>query len=197
MHARPFSGKMEAAGRHYYGGLLESGIDERGWSGTPDAAVGRAWRRPGALCPTVVRRARGRGPRGPAAVDAQAEVPDNVVGWAYRVVRNGAISASRAARRRERRHAAAAQQETPWFEPSPGERLDAETATAALRQLPIEQRETIVARLWGGLTFQEIADLTGSSTSTVHRCYQAGLTALRERLSVPCPKKQEKQRLDA
>jgi RNA polymerase sigma-70 factor (ECF subfamily) len=116
-------------------------------------------------------------------------VPRNVVGWLYRVVRNGAISASRSAARRKRHEAAAACGAESWFKPSPGERLDATSATRALEQLPIEQRETIVARLWGGLSLEETARLTGTSTSTAHRRYQAGLAALRERLDVPCGKK--------
>lgn len=125
----------------------------------------------------------------------QAVVPENVVGWIYRVVRNGALSASRSARRRGRREAAAAHRGEPWFAPSPGGRLEATAATAALKQLTIEQREAIVARLWGGLTLEQIAELTGSSTSTVHRRYQSGLAALRERLGVACPKKEKKSTL--
>jgi RNA polymerase sigma factor (sigma-70 family) len=112
--------------------------------------------------------------------------PDNVVGWLYRVVRNGAISAARSATRRWRHEATAAAAGQPWFDPSPGDRLDAAAATAALAQLPLEQREVIVARLWGGLRFEEIAELTGGSKSTVHRHYEAGLAALRERLGVVC-----------
>ena len=54
------------------------------------------------------------------------------------------------------------------------------------KPLPADQREIIVARLWGGLSFEEIAQLAGESTSTVYRCYQRGLTALRERLGVSC-----------
>jgi RNA polymerase sigma factor (sigma-70 family) len=119
----------------------------------------------------------------------QTAVPENVVGWLYRVVRNGAISASRSAGRRSRRETAVAHRGEPWFEPPDAERLDAAMATAALKQLPIEQRETIVARLWGGLSLKQIAELTGSSTSTAHRWYEAGLSALRERLGVVCPEK--------
>jgi RNA polymerase sigma-70 factor (ECF subfamily) len=113
--------------------------------------------------------------------------PATLVPWLYRVVRNGAISAARAARRRTRHETAA--QKPAWFAPSEGTGLDAKAAAAALQTLPIEQRETIVAHLWGGLTFVQIAELTGSSSSTTHRWYDAGLSALRERLKVPCPNK--------
>ncbi len=66
--------------------------------------------------------------------------------------------------------------------------LDPETATAELQALPLEQREVIVAHLWGGLTFEQIAEVSGISSSTAHRHYRAGLTALRERLGVSCQK---------
>ena len=122
----------------------------------------------------------------------QERTPERIVAWLYRVVRNGAISAARAEQRRRHHETDAASRETPWFTMSDGDRLDAEAAQAALAQLPLEQRETIVARLWGGLTFDEIAELTGSSSSSAHRWYEAGLVALRQRLGVECPKKKSK-----
>jgi RNA polymerase sigma factor (sigma-70 family) len=120
---------------------------------------------------------------------AQRRPPDNLVPWLYRVVRNGAISAARAARRRQHHEAVAATRTPNWFTAADTAGLDTRAATAALQALPIEQRETIVAHLWGGLTFEQIAELTGSSSSTAHRWYLAGLSALRERLRVPCPDK--------
>jgi RNA polymerase sigma-70 factor (ECF subfamily) len=118
---------------------------------------------------------------------AQRRPPDQPVPGLFRVVRNGAVSAARAARRRQRHEAARAARTPAWFAASETNPLDAKAATAALQALPLEQRETIVAHLWGGLTFDQIAELTGSSSSTAHRWYVAGLTALRERLHVPCP----------
>jgi RNA polymerase sigma-70 factor (ECF subfamily) len=117
----------------------------------------------------------------------QRAAPASPIPWLYRVVRNGAISAARAARRRRHHEAVAATRTPNWFNASDAAGLDAQAATAALQALPIEQRETIVAHLWGGLTFEQIAELTGSSSSTAHRWYLAGLSALRERLRVPCP----------
>jgi RNA polymerase sigma factor (sigma-70 family) len=112
----------------------------------------------------------------------QAAVPENLTGWMYRAVRNLALNASRASRRRARREAEAACRGEPWFVPSEDDRLDAAAATEALSGLPLEQRETIVARLWGGLSFDEISQLTGCATSSVHRWYHQGLAVLRERL---------------
>ena len=119
----------------------------------------------------------------------EAVVPANPAAWLFRVVRNRAINAATAARRRRRHEAAAA---SSWFQASsPTARpdsLDPETAAAELSSLPIEQREVIVAHLWGGLTFEQIAEVLGTSSSTAHRLYGAGLSALRERLGVSCRK---------
>ena len=46
---------------------------------------------------------------------------------------------------------------------------------------PVWESPAIVAHLWGALTFEQIAELAGCSSSTAHRRYLAGLSALRER----------------
>lgn len=128
-------------------------------------------------------------------LSAQRRPPADPPAWLFRVVRNGAINAGTAARRRHR-HEAAAARPPAWFELGPaadrGESIDPETAARELRALPIEQREVIVARLWGGLTFDQIAGLSGGSSSTAHRLYQSGLSALRERLGVSCPSRKSR-----
>jgi RNA polymerase sigma factor (sigma-70 family) len=118
---------------------------------------------------------------------AQRRPPENVAAWLYHVVRNLALTAARAAKRRRHYESAAAANASSWFLPSDFAGLDAQAATTALAALPLEQRETIVAHLWGGLTFDQIGELCGVSTSTAHRRYLAALAALRERLRVPCP----------
>ncbi|MFC1596605.1 RNA polymerase sigma factor [Planctomycetota bacterium] len=119
---------------------------------------------------------------------AEPRAPRDVVAWLYRVVRTRAINASRSARRRKHHEAAAALPETAWFTPSPGDAIDAKAAAAALSGLPGDQREVVVAHLWGGLTFQQIGELTGTSGSTAHRRYLSALAALRQKLGMPCLK---------
>jgi RNA polymerase sigma-70 factor (ECF subfamily) len=119
--------------------------------------------------------------------------PDNPAAWLFRVVRNGAIKAGLAAQRRRKYEASAAAEAPPWFvaDPDQGARadtIDPDSAAEALRGLPLEQREIIVAHLWGGLTFEQVADVAGCSSSTAHRLYQSGLKTLRDRLGVTCPK---------
>jgi len=120
---------------------------------------------------------------------AQDLAPENVAGWLSRTVRNGAISAARSDQRRQRHEGIAATRRPAWFVTSDDSPLDGEAATAALEHLPVELRETVVAHLWGGLSFAQIGELSGVSSSTAHRRYLEALAALRERLRVPCPKR--------
>src|SRR5689334_21103406 len=116
----------------------------------------------------------------------QRRVPDDAVAWLYRVVRNGALDAAKIDRRRQRREASATRPE-PWFVEPVVDGLDAEVAVAALQRLPEEQREVIVARYWGGLSFEQIGAVVGCSASTAHRRYAAGVELLRQHLGVICP----------
>ncbi len=50
----------------------------------------------------------------------------------------------------------------------------------ALAQLPLEQRETIVLHLNGGMKFREIASMQGIAISTVQGRYRYGLGKLRK-----------------
>jgi RNA polymerase sigma factor (sigma-70 family) len=118
----------------------------------------------------------------------QAPMPDDAVAWLYRVVRNKAISASRSSQRRRRHETAAVGGRAAMFERSAADRIDADVAAAALQSLSIELREVVVARIWGGLTFQQIAELVGVSDSAAHRRYEAALSALRQKLRMPCLK---------
>jgi RNA polymerase sigma factor (sigma-70 family) len=120
-------------------------------------------------------------------LSAQRLLPNDPIGWLFRVVRNGASSAARAARRRRLHEMDAAAHRPTWFVPSDNAAIDGADAAAALETLPIEEREVVVAHLWGGLTFEQIGRLAGVSSSTAHRRYLQALSALRERLRVPCP----------
>src|SRR4051794_2870883 len=119
---------------------------------------------------------------------ALAAEPQNPAAWLFRAVKNGAINAGIAGRRR-RRHEAKVAATVAWFEDQnrPGAAGDPGSAQAALAAPPVGQREVIAARLWGGLSFEQVAELAGVSSSSAHRLYHAGLSALRERLGVPCP----------
>ena len=55
----------------------------------------------------------------------QRSAPANVVGWLYRVVRNEAISASRADSRRDRHESSAGAAREAWFDPPFDAAIDA------------------------------------------------------------------------
>ncbi|MEX2173393.1 MAG: sigma-70 family RNA polymerase sigma factor [Pirellulaceae bacterium] len=116
----------------------------------------------------------------------QRPVPDSPVAWLYRVVRNRAISRARSARRRERHESLAWRLEHRESETPAEMSVEPQQLAAALESLAADLREVVVARTWGGLGFEQIAELAGCSTSTAHRRYAAGLAALRERLMAPC-----------
>ncbi|WP_165227635.1 RNA polymerase sigma factor [Aquisphaera insulae] len=117
-------------------------------------------------------------------LSVQAGMPENPAAWLFRVVRNLAVSSSRSGLRRRRRESAASRREA-WFDAA-DERLDADAAAGHLAELEADCREIIVARIWGGLTFEEIAGLQGCSLTTAHRRYREGLSLLHERLERPC-----------
>jgi RNA polymerase sigma-70 factor (ECF subfamily) len=110
----------------------------------------------------------------------QANAPTQCLPWLYRVVRNEALANHRGAARRRKRETTTGRP-IAWFD-SVDDRIDAQEVSRLLQDLPIEFRETIVARLWGGLTFAEVAELAGCSLATAQRRYQTGLMELRERL---------------
>jgi RNA polymerase sigma-70 factor (ECF subfamily) len=114
------------------------------------------------------------------------DLPDDPAAWLFRVVRNGALTTRRSAERRRRHEQSAVAGRAEWFEPSVEARLDAAAAATALAELPDDVRETVVAHLWGGLTFEQIAEVVGTSSSTAHRRYEQGLAVLRQRLEEPC-----------
>ena len=115
---------------------------------------------------------------------AQRTWPDDPAAWLYRVVRNASLDAAKMARRREKREATA--KPDCWFVEPEIDGLDAEQAVQALGRLPDELRETIVARLWGGLTFEQIAAVSGISASSAYRRYEAGIASLQHALGESC-----------
>jgi RNA polymerase sigma-70 factor (ECF subfamily) len=117
----------------------------------------------------------------------QPKLPGNVVAWLYRVVRNRAISQRRGTLRRRDRERVAAERLSAWFAED-SSAADAESAAEALMELPLEEREVIIAHTWGGLTFADIAEAVGVSVSTTYRRYESGLEKLRKKLGVPCLK---------
>ncbi len=117
----------------------------------------------------------------------QPRSPDCVVAWLFRVVRNRAICMKRSADRRMRHELAASDARPAWFTAKRDGPIDTEALGDALRTLSEQHREVIVARIWGGLSFEQIAEIVGTSRSSAHRHYEAGLIILRKRLEPSWP----------
>ena len=56
----------------------------------------------------------------------------------------------------------------------------------AMQRIPAEQREVLVLKIWGELTFEQIATELGLSPNTVASRYRYALNALRQQLTVDC-----------
>lgn len=69
-----------------------------------------------------------------------------------------------------------------WFERSSDAHPAEEAALRSLRDLPVEQREAIVLKIWHGYTFEEIGEMLEISQNTVAGRYRYGLDKLRRAL---------------
>jgi RNA polymerase sigma-70 factor (ECF subfamily) len=66
-----------------------------------------------------------------------------------------------------------------WFERSPSETRQERAAMKCLAQLPKDQREVIVLKIWHQYTFEEIGQLLEVSPNTAAGRYRYGLQKLR------------------
>src|SRR3954453_17762776 len=117
----------------------------------------------------------------------QPRQPEHVVAWLYRVVKNRALNEARGNRRRRQRetHITTGQVATSrCFVAADDDEVNA--AVEALTRLDDNERELVVMRIWGRLTFEEIGAALNVSTATAHRQYERALTKLRNLLESPC-----------
>ncbi len=115
--------------------------------------------------------------------------PEQMGAWLYRCVRNAAISEVRSQVRRRRREEARRSAE--WFVAQADDSIDAQAAQDALSRLPVQQREIVVLRIWGELTFAQVAELVDRPIASVFVEYREALRTLGERLELPCRKKMD------
>ena len=105
--------------------------------------------------------------------------------YLYRCVRNLAIDASRRKKVESHRQA-----EIPFpvelprlFESSVEHEEWRQQVETAMKELPIEQSEVVVLKIWSGLTFQQISKVTETSLGTVTSRYRYALNSLKSLLS--------------
>jgi RNA polymerase sigma-70 factor, ECF subfamily len=109
------------------------------------------------------------------------------VAYLYTCIRRCALESQRKARRRARREEKAARPEGQpndvlFFCPlEQDERRQA--VEAALQRLPETQREVLVLRIWGELSFPQMAETLSISANTAASRYRYALSKLRESLA--------------
>jgi DNA-directed RNA polymerase specialized sigma24 family protein len=69
-----------------------------------------------------------------------------------------------------------------WFERAPAETEEERAAMRCLAELPVEQREVIVLKVWHGCTFEEIGGMLEISANTAAGRYRYGLQKMKLKL---------------
>jgi len=113
----------------------------------------------------------------------QRDVPENVPAWLFKVVRRRLLENHRSETRRKSREERIAEDRQAWFQPNTETELDSQQAAWLLGELPLEQREIVVARIWGTLSFDEIANMLDLPKTSVFRKYTDTLQTLKEKMS--------------
>ena len=101
--------------------------------------------------------------------------PQQPANYLVRAFRNRALNRHRSIWRRVAREFEAHR----WFEKSPDESPRERAAMLCLRELPSEQREVIVLKIWHNHTFDAISELLNLSPNTVAGRYRYGLQKMR------------------
>lgn len=122
----------------------------------------------------------------------QSPPPENCVAWLFQVTRNFAISSFRSSKRRTTHESTFAS----WVsvnsrqDSDPASPLEtAEDKQQVLQSLDLldeDERELIVMRIWSGLTWNQIAELTQSSKSSAQRKYVATIEKIKKLLERSC-----------
>lgn len=101
-----------------------------------------------------------------------------------RLAHNQAIDLIRRRGTREKHYEQLAGETIAVFAPvaEPDELAFREALSAALGELPPDQRAAVHLKLWEGLTFEQIAELLGIPLNTAASRYRYGIDKLRQRL---------------
>ena len=108
--------------------------------------------------------------------------PEQPISWLFRVARNETMTRFRKKQRQTKHLQQIGLQQRDWFEPNLEANLQNEELAQTLDKLPLDQREIVVMRIWGELSFDEIARLTDMPKTTVFRKYNESLDILKKLL---------------
>ena len=114
----------------------------------------------------------------------QDPFPAEPLAWLFTVIRNDSNNQARSQKRRQEREYYR-ERERPLFQGSEEPDLSGgQELIEALQSIPQEHREIITSKIWGELSFEQIAAVYGTSRSSAHRKYQEGIEMLRERIDL-------------
>jgi len=103
--------------------------------------------------------------------------------WLYSRIRFRSIDLVRRDKRRRKRESDFVEGHTEaLFDASVAKQDDVMHLQAALALLPPEQEEVLIMKLWGGLTYEQIGEITQTSANTAASRYRYGLEALKKEL---------------
>lgn len=115
----------------------------------------------------------------------QRSLPGEPMALLITSVRRAAFDLARREGRRIAREERVAADEPQAYFQTPADGDDRRAAIeAALRRLPDEQREVLVLKIWGELTFEQIATELGLSANTAASRYRYALAALRQQMTL-------------
>ena len=103
------------------------------------------------------------------------------MGWVYATIRHRAIDLARRNGRRSNRETAA-RLDGPqcWFDSGMDDRERNQLIQKAMNSLPEIYRDVLTLKVWGGLTFGEVAEALEIPANTAASRYRYGLQELRK-----------------
>lgn len=114
---------------------------------------------------------------------AREKEPDLSPTLLFTMVKRVSIDHARKTRRRWQRESecciSEGEEPVEWFADPVEERERQQQLESALRLLPAEQREVLVLKIWGGLTFEQIGETLSISPNTAASRYRYALNQLR------------------
>jgi RNA polymerase sigma-70 factor (ECF subfamily) len=100
----------------------------------------------------------------------------------FATIRRRAIDLARRNERRRQREAASDPGDVAWFDPTHEDTETRDAVEAGMKTLPDIYREVVTLKIWGELTFEEIAQVLEVPANTAASRYRYGLEALRKTL---------------
>lgn len=117
------------------------------------------------------------------AISQLQQPPDDLAAYFFRTVRNKAMHSSKA------RSRFCDETEIDSFvdvhSQSPQQKIFVREVLMQLEELPAEHQQVLIMKLFGDLTFKEIALITASNSNTVASWYRRGLASLKEMIHEP------------